>query len=75
MILTGCCVPMPTTWPRPGHWHRRGWKAVPCFGLNGAGLGPGAQVPDPYYGSDADFEQVWELVSRAARATCQAVAR
>lgn len=43
--------------------------------LEWAGLGQGAQVPDPYYGSDADFEQVWELVSRAARATCQAVAR
>ena len=43
--------------------------------LEWAGLGPGVQLPDPYYGSQDDFEQVWDLVSRAAVATCQAVAR
>ena len=40
-----------------------------------AGLGQGMQLPDPYYGSDADFEQVWDLASAAARATCRRVAR
>lgn len=43
--------------------------------LEWAGLGPGVQLPDPYYGSPDDFEQVWDLVSLAAAATCQAVAR
>lgn len=43
--------------------------------LEWAGLGTGVQLPDPYYGSPDDFEQVWDLVSRAAAATCQAVAR
>lgn len=43
--------------------------------LEWAGQGQDAQVPDPYCGSDADFEQVWSLVTAAARVTCQRVAR
>lgn len=43
--------------------------------LEWAGQGQGAQLPDPYYGGQTDFEQVWSLARRAAEATCQAVAR
>ena len=37
-----------------------------------AALAPGGEVPDPYYGGEAHFQDVWRLVDAAARA---AVAR
>ena len=43
--------------------------------LEWAGMGQGAQLPDPYYGTDEDFERVWGLVSTAAQLTCARVAR
>ncbi len=42
--------------------------------LDWAGLGQGAEVPDPYTGGPDDFEQVWQLVDRAARAIVAGVA-
>jgi len=42
--------------------------------LDWAGLGQGAEVPDPYTGGPDDFEQVWRLVDRAARAIVAGVA-
>jgi len=36
--------------------------------LEWAGLGQGAEVPDPYTGAEEAFETVWTLVDRAARA-------
>ncbi len=34
--------------------------------LDAAGLGESAEVPDPYYGDEADFERVFALLSDAA---------
>ena len=34
--------------------------------------GPG-EIPDPYYGTDADFEQVWHLCDRSARGLLQEI--
>lgn len=34
--------------------------------LEWAGLGEGVELPDPYTGGEAAFEQVWQLVDRAA---------
>lgn len=42
--------------------------------LEWAGMGRGAEVPDPYTGGPEDFERVWELVDRAARAIVAGVA-
>lgn len=42
--------------------------------LEWAGLGQGAEVPDPYTGGPEDFERVWTLVDRAARAIVARVA-
>ena len=42
--------------------------------LDWAGLGQGAEVPDPYTGGPEAFEHVWTLVDRAARAIVAAVA-
>ncbi|MFT4196474.1 MAG: low molecular weight protein-tyrosine-phosphatase [Pseudoxanthomonas sp.] len=36
--------------------------------LEFAGLGQGAEVPDPYCGDGRDFEQVWQRVDAAAQA-------
>ena len=36
--------------------------------LEWAGLGQGAEVPDPYTGGPGEFEHVWTLVDAAARA-------
>jgi len=36
--------------------------------LEWAGLGQGAEVPDPYTGGPEEFEHVWNLVDGAARA-------
>ncbi|WP_202840880.1 low molecular weight protein-tyrosine-phosphatase [Luteimonas saliphila] len=36
--------------------------------LEWAGLGQGAEIPDPYTGGPEAFEHVWTLVDRAARA-------
>ena len=33
-----------------------------------AALAPGGEVPDPYYGGEAHFQDVWRLVDAAARA-------
>jgi protein-tyrosine phosphatase len=35
----------------------------------------GAEVPDPYYGGPADFEQVWTLVDAAAQAVVDRLLR
>ncbi|MET0327512.1 MAG: low molecular weight protein-tyrosine-phosphatase [Luteimonas sp.] len=42
--------------------------------LDGAGQGPG-DVPDPYTGGVRDFETVWDLVDRAARAIVETYRR
>ena len=36
--------------------------------LEWAGMGQGAEIPDPYTGGPEAFERVWTLVDRAARA-------
>lgn len=43
--------------------------------LEWAGLGPGRSIPDPYYGGEEGFDAVWSLVSRAAGATIERLAR
>ena len=42
--------------------------------LEWAGLGQGAEIPDPYTGGPEAFEAVWTLVDRAARAIVARVA-
>ncbi|MDH5829689.1 low molecular weight phosphotyrosine protein phosphatase [Luteimonas sp. M1R5S18] len=42
--------------------------------LEWAGLGQGAEVPDPYTGGPEAFEHVWGLVDRATRAIVQGFA-
>ncbi len=39
--------------------------------LEWAGLGQGREIPDPYHGSQADFEEVWQLVDAAAQAVIE----
>ena len=36
--------------------------------------GPG-EIPDPYYGTDADFEMVWHLCERSARGLVDEIRR
>lgn len=43
--------------------------------LDWAGNGPGAEVPDPYYGDAAGFEHVWRLVDTAAQAVVARLCR
>jgi protein-tyrosine phosphatase len=38
-------------------------------------LGTGGDVPDPYYGGDAGFEEVLEMVERTAAALVAALQR
>src|SRR5690606_22533372 len=39
--------------------------------LDWAGTVPGGEVPDPYYGGEEHFEEVWSLVDAAARAAVE----
>ncbi|KAF1688457.1 low molecular weight protein-tyrosine-phosphatase [Pseudoxanthomonas taiwanensis] len=43
--------------------------------LDWAGVAPGGQVPDPYYGGEDQFEEVWRMVDAAARAAVERLAR
>ena len=43
--------------------------------LEWAGVGAGAEVPDPYYGDAAGFEHVWRLVDTAAQAVVARLCR
>ena len=43
--------------------------------LEWAGLGQGAEMPDPYTGGPEAFEQVWTLVDRAAALIVERLAR
>jgi len=39
-----------------------------------AGIAGASEVPDPYYGDEADFEHSWALLDAAAQATVQRLA-
>lgn len=43
--------------------------------LDWAGTAPGGEVPDPYYGGEAHFEEVWGLVDAAALAAVARLSR
>ena len=43
-------------------------RAQTALLLQWAGQGEDAEIPDPYTGTDADFERVWALVDAAAAA-------
>lgn len=45
-----------------------GTRASAALLLDWAGVAAAGEVPDPYYGDDGDFEQVWRLVDTAAQA-------
>ncbi|HET6396682.1 MAG TPA: low molecular weight protein-tyrosine-phosphatase [Pseudoxanthomonas sp.] len=43
--------------------------------LDWAGVEPGGEIPDPYYGGTDHFEQVWRMVDAAAQAAVQRLLR
>ena len=47
----------------------RGHEAKVVLWLDWAGIRSNGALPDPYYGTDADFERVWQLCTSAAAAS------